>query len=174
MARVTLFENLQRAVSPEVCLEAFRVPSDAELVAIRPKLTLRVRCLVGGSDHARSWSRCTAIVPVTHRARKVNPTEKAQPVEAGLNENRTTRRGGKRRRAVRAWYLSARGPQLQSICLIGAIRFLNAGGPSRTIMPTTRISSFRRSLRTSEAKTASDDVREMLGQCFWVPLARGE
>lgn len=35
-----VFENLQRAVGPEVCLEGFRVASDAEFVAIRPKLTL--------------------------------------------------------------------------------------------------------------------------------------
>ena len=73
-----VFENLQRAVGPEVCLEAFRMASDAEHA--RSSRAVSDALLVGRTMLAPPWSRCIAIVPVTHRARKVIPLRETRRV----------------------------------------------------------------------------------------------
>jgi hypothetical protein len=47
-----LFKDLDRPVSAEVLLYAFGAAPDAELVAIRAKLTFRISGFVAGLDHA--------------------------------------------------------------------------------------------------------------------------
>ena len=51
-----VFENLQRAVGPEVCLEAFRMASDAEHA--RSSRAVSDALLEGRTMLAPPWSRC--------------------------------------------------------------------------------------------------------------------
>jgi hypothetical protein len=105
---------------------------NAELVTIRPKLTLRVRCFVGGSDHARS-----SMVPLHRESardalRKQEDLcaawcrEKARPLGRALNEYLTPpRRGGKLRQGMHsmALFVERLTPKIQSYSVTRAISF---------------------------------------------------